>query len=164
MGVNMNKPDIVDIIGEVVDLKKIGYSFKGLCPFHEEKTPSFIVNEDRQTYHCFGCGERGDVINFVMKLYELSFPDALKHLKITDGNVQIDPVVHKKRTERAIRRAEKRSLKDEAFNAELEIIDRIELNEDCIEIMRKHGFWTTYGMFLHKRSELANEYCNHTRS
>ena len=52
--------NIVDVIGREVSLKKAGSSFKGLCPFHSEKTPSFNVNEERQFYHCFGCGEKGD--------------------------------------------------------------------------------------------------------
>jgi len=71
---------IVDIIGECVSLKRAGANMKGLCPFHAEKTPSFMVNPARQSFHCFGCGEGGDVLSFVMKYYNLTFPEALKHL------------------------------------------------------------------------------------
>ncbi len=71
---------IVDIIGECVALKRAGVNLKGLCPFHAEKTPSFIVSPERQTFHCFGCGEGGDVFNFIMLYYRLSFPEALKQL------------------------------------------------------------------------------------
>ncbi len=74
------RADIVDVISTQVQLKKAGRTFKGLCPFHDEKTPSFIVNPDRQTYHCFGCGEGGNVISFVMKTENLDFPDAVKVL------------------------------------------------------------------------------------
>lgn len=74
------RADIVDIISAQVQLKQVGRSHKGLCPFHDEKTPSFIVNPDRQTYHCFGCGEGGNVISFVMKTENLDFPDAVKVL------------------------------------------------------------------------------------
>jgi len=72
--------DIVEIVGEHVNLRKAGINMKGLCPFHPEKTPSFIVNPDRNTYHCFGCGEGGDVINFMMNFHRLSFVEAMKEL------------------------------------------------------------------------------------
>ena len=69
---------IVDIIGECVSLKRAGANMKGLCPFHAEKTPSFMVNPARQSFHCFGCGEGGDVLTFMMKYYNLTFPETLK--------------------------------------------------------------------------------------
>jgi len=72
--------DIVQIISECVDLKKTGASYIGLCPFHAEKTPSFSVNPKGQFFHCFGCGESGDVFSFVMKYHRLDFPQALKEL------------------------------------------------------------------------------------
>ncbi len=71
---------IVDIIGECVSLKRAGANMKGLCPFHAEKTPSFMVNPARQSFHCFGCGEGGDVFSFMMKYYNLTFPETLKQL------------------------------------------------------------------------------------
>jgi DNA primase len=72
--------DIVRIIGEAVQLKKSGRNYLGLCPFHQEKTPSFTVSEPKQLYHCFGCGEGGTVITFVMKHHRLTFPEALERL------------------------------------------------------------------------------------
>ena len=72
--------DIVQIIAKYVELKRMGKNYKGLCPFHNEKTPSFMVSEDKQLYHCFGCGEGGDVINFIMKVENLDFADAVSHL------------------------------------------------------------------------------------
>lgn len=72
--------DIVQIIGECVALKRSGVRYLGLCPFHGEKTPSFSVHGGQQFYHCFGCGESGDVFNFMMKYYHLDFPGALKEL------------------------------------------------------------------------------------
>jgi DNA primase len=72
--------DIVQVIGECVELKKAGTRFTGLCPFHAEKTASFSVNPQGQFFHCFGCGESGDVFSFMMKYHNLTFPDALKDL------------------------------------------------------------------------------------
>ncbi len=72
--------DIIQVISDVVELKKAGTRFTGLCPFHAEKTPSFSVNPQGQFFHCFGCGESGDVFSFVMKYNRLSFPEALKEL------------------------------------------------------------------------------------
>ncbi len=72
--------DIVQIVGECLNLKKAGPRFLGLCPFHAEKTPSFTVSPQRQSFHCFGCGESGDVFAFVMKYHHLDFPEALNFL------------------------------------------------------------------------------------
>ncbi len=69
--------NIVDIVGEYVKLTKAGSSFKACCPFHQEKTPSFNVNEEKQFYHCFGCGAGGDVFSFVMEIENLDFREAL---------------------------------------------------------------------------------------
>lgn len=70
--------DIVRIIGEYVRLKKAGQNFSGLCPFHQEKTPSFSVHATRQFYHCFGCGKSGDVFKFVMEMDKCTFPEAVR--------------------------------------------------------------------------------------
>ncbi len=74
------RADIVQIIGETVDLKKSGARFLGLCPFHGESTPSFSVHAGQQFFHCFGCGESGDVFSYMMKYHNLDFPTALKEL------------------------------------------------------------------------------------
>lgn len=81
--------DIVDVISENVKLKKSGRNFSGLCPFHNEKSPSFSVSQDKQIYKCFGCGEAGNVISFVMKYKNLSFVDAVKVLA-SRVNISID--------------------------------------------------------------------------
>ncbi len=73
-----NTTDIVDIISDVVSLKKAGKNYIGLCPFHTEKTPSFNVSPDKQIFHCFGCGIGGDVFSFLMKHDGLSFPEAVR--------------------------------------------------------------------------------------
>lgn len=72
--------DIVQLVGQYVNLKRAGRSFKGLCPFHTEKTPSFMVNPERQMYHCFGCHKGGDAFSFLMEHDGVSFPEALRTL------------------------------------------------------------------------------------
>lgn len=72
--------DIVDIVGSRVQLRRAGRNFKGLCPFHQEKTPSFVVFPESQGYHCFGCGKNGDVFSFTMDTENLTFRDALEQL------------------------------------------------------------------------------------
>jgi len=70
--------DIVRVIGEYLQLKKAGQNFRGLCPFHSEKTPSFNVHPTKQIYHCFGCGQGGDVFKFVMEMEKCAFPEAIR--------------------------------------------------------------------------------------
>ena len=75
-----DRTDIVTVISDHVVLKKIGKNFKGLCPFHSEKTPSFSVSPDKRIYHCFGCGVGGNVFKFLMEIQSISFPEVLKVL------------------------------------------------------------------------------------
>src|SRR5699024_8299783 len=80
-----NANDIVDIIGEYVQLKKQGKNFFGLCPFHDEKTPSFSVAQDKQIFHCFGCKKGGNVITFLMEIENFSFQQTLHFLSERSG-------------------------------------------------------------------------------
>src|SRR5699024_2651352 len=83
------KTNIVDIVGQYVQLKKSGKNYTGLCPFHNEKTPSFSVAEDKQFYYCFGCGEGGNVFTFIQEIEGISFTEAV--LKVADmENIPID--------------------------------------------------------------------------
>ncbi len=75
-----NSIDIVDVIGSYIELRKAGANYKANCPFHGEKTPSFVVSPSKQIYHCFGCGVGGDSIKFVMELEKLSYPEAIEKL------------------------------------------------------------------------------------
>ncbi len=81
------KPDILEKIQREthIELKQRGRDFWGLCPFHEEKTPSFKVDPERQTFHCFGCSSHGDVITFIQKYKGLSFREALSYLGISNS-------------------------------------------------------------------------------
>lgn len=91
--------DIVDIISEYVPLKKKGANYFGLCPFHAEKTPSFSVNQQKQIYHCFGCGEGGNVFTFLMNHDKLGFTEALKLLARKSGIKLPKPQTDKKFSE-----------------------------------------------------------------
>ena len=95
--------NIVDVIGQVVPLKRAGSNFKGRCPFHNEKTPSFVVSETKQIFTCFGCGATGDVFAFVQKYYQLDFMQAVEKLAKEYG-IEMDRSFRKDET------------KDEAYN------------------------------------------------
>ena len=75
-----SRADVVQVVGEFVNLKRAGTRFKGLCPFHNEKTPSFTVNQEQGFFHCFGCGEHGDAIGFLQKHNGLTFVEAVEQL------------------------------------------------------------------------------------
>ena len=94
------KADIVDLISEYVTLKKAGRNFVGLCPFHKEKTPSFSVNRDKQIFYCFGCGEGGNVVSFLMKVNHQSFPEAVRYLARKTGTVIPQGVMSREEKER----------------------------------------------------------------
>ena len=84
-----NNVNIVDIVGQYVQLSKSGRNLFGLCPFHEEKTPSFSVSEEKQIFHCFSCHRGGNVFKFIMEIENVSFPEAV--LKVAElGNIEID--------------------------------------------------------------------------
>jgi DNA primase len=89
----MDKPSIAQVIGQRVDLRKAGKEYLGRCPFHADKTPSLHVNADKGLFHCFGCGESGDVFNFIMKLDGLTFPEAKRVLGIESDSRRSRPRV-----------------------------------------------------------------------
>ncbi|MCA1773330.1 MAG: DNA primase [Halomonas sp.] len=76
----LGRVDVVEVVGERVQLKKAGRNYSGLCPFHQEKTPSFTVSADKQFYHCFGCGVHGNALRFLMEYDKLPFPEAVEQL------------------------------------------------------------------------------------
>jgi DNA primase len=86
-----NRVDIVELASEYLTLKKAGRNFVGLCPFHQEKTPSFTVNREKQIFYCFGCGQGGNAITFLMKISGKSFPEAIKDLAQKTGVVLPPP-------------------------------------------------------------------------
>jgi DNA primase catalytic core len=80
----VNKPSIVSVIGSRLELRKAGKEYLGRCPFHEDKTPSFSVSEEKGIFHCFGCGAKGDVIDFTMQLEGIGFREAKARLGVAD--------------------------------------------------------------------------------
>lgn len=85
-----DQTDILRVIGERVPLKRAGRNYKGLCPFHSEKTPSFVVSPEKQTYHCFGCGKSGDAVSFIMDIENLDFLTAIESLAERYG-IDLEP-------------------------------------------------------------------------
>ncbi|MDY6065035.1 MAG: DNA primase [Finegoldia sp.] len=95
--------DIVSVISDYVDLKKRGQNYIGLCPFHNEKTPSFTVSQNKKIFHCFGCGVGGDVISFIMKIEGMSYIEAIKYLAdkqgifLETGEIDKEKYAHRKK-------------------------------------------------------------------
>jgi DNA primase len=113
--------DIVELASEYLTLKKAGRNFIGLCPFHQEKTPSFTVNRDKQIFYCFGCGEGGNVITFLMKIADKTFPEAIKDLAEKTG-VVLPPMLSGKEVR------QKDSLKEGIINLNLKAAQHFSRN------------------------------------
>ena len=130
-----SKLSVVDVIGESVTLKKAGTTYKGLCPFHGEKTPSFVVTPARESWHCFGCGKGGDIFSFVMDRDGLTFPEALRTLAAKAG-VEID-----ERTKREdARRARLRGVLDTAIAFYHAVLTASKPGEPALAYLRGRGF------------------------
>jgi DNA primase len=130
-----SKLSVVDVVGESVTLKKAGTTYKGLCPFHGEKTPSFVVTPTRETWHCFGCGRGGDIFSFVMERDSLTFPEALRVLAGKAG-VEID-----ERTKREdARRARLRSVLDMAIAFYHAVLTNSKAGESALAYLKGRGF------------------------
>ena len=130
-----NKLSVVDVVGETVQLKKAGTTFKGLCPFHGEKTPSFTVTPGRDSWKCFGCGEGGDVFSFVMKRDGLSFPEALKVLA-TKAGVELD----ERTTREDARRARLRDVLESAIAFYHAVLTGSKTGQVALDYLRGRGF------------------------
>ncbi len=132
------KLDIVEFIGESVALRKAGTTFKGLCPFHGEKTPSFVVTPGRESWHCFGCGRGGDIFNFVMERDGADFPTALRQLAGRAG-VEL--------SERTTREDAQRKRLREALEAAIAFYHQVltghAAGQPALDYLRKRGFTDT---------------------
>ncbi len=130
-----SKLSVVDVVGESVSLKKAGTTYKGLCPFHGEKTPSFVVTPARESWHCFGCGLGGDIFSFVMQRDGLTFPEALRTLASKAG-VEID-----ERTKREdARRARLRQVLDTTIAFYHAVLTASKAGEPALTYLKGRGF------------------------
>ena len=127
--------NIVDIVGESVQLKKAGTTYKGLCPFHGEKTPSFTVTPARDSWKCFGCGLGGDIFSFVMQRDSVPFPEALRTLANRAG-VEID-----ERTKREdAHRARLRDILETSIAFYHQVLTATKLGAPALHYLRGRGF------------------------
>jgi DNA primase len=130
-----SKLSIVDVVGESVQLRKAGTTLKGLCPFHGEKTPSFVVTPARESWHCFGCGEGGDIFSFVMRREGLTFPEALKRLAAKAG-IQID----ERTTRDDARKARLREVLEQAIAFYHVVLTQSKAGAPALEYLHGRGF------------------------
>ncbi len=130
-----SKLAVVDVVGESVPLKKAGTTFKGLCPFHGEKTPSFVVTPARESWHCFGCGLGGDIFSFVMQRDSVTFPEALKRLAERAG-VELDA----RTTREDARKAHLREVLETAITFYHTLLTQHRTGAPALEYLRGRGF------------------------
>ncbi|HSW05666.1 DNA primase [Aquabacterium sp.] len=132
--------DIVEVVGRQVDLKKAGINHKGLCPFHGEKTPSFIVSPSRQTYHCFGCGAHGDAIRFITEQTGIGFMDAVRDLAQQAGlQVPEDSASPEDRARAAQEREQRAGLSDLLAKAGEHYRQALKASPRAIDYLKRRG-------------------------
>ncbi len=132
--------DIVELVGRAVTLKKAGINYKGLCPFHGEKSPSFIVSPTRQTYHCFGCGVHGDAIRFLCEHHGMGFVDAVTDLAQQVGMpVPEDDATPEERAEAARKKAQSVTLTDILAKAAEHYKQQLKASPRAIEYLKGRG-------------------------
>ena len=147
----MDAVNIVDVVGEFVNLRKSGVNYKGLCPFHDDKTPSFMVSPARQICKCFSCGEGGNAVNFLMKHEQITYPEALRWLA-KKYNIEIQ--------ERELSDDEKREQSEYFHNILKNDVDGMAIGK---QYFRSRGIRDDIierfqlGFALNKRDALANE-------
>ena len=134
------RTDIVEVVGRHVELKKAGINHKGLCPFHGEKSPSFIVSPSRQTYHCFGCGAHGDAIRFLTEHSGLGFMDAVRELAQAVGMTVPDDRSTPADRERAeAERAQRASLSDVLAKAGAHYRAALKTSPRAVDYLKRRG-------------------------
>ncbi len=147
----LTRVDIVDIVGRHVDLKKAGVNHKGLCPFHGEKSPSFIVSATRQTYHCFGCGVHGNAVGFLMEHLGVGFPDAVRDLAQQAGmTVPEDDSSPEERALAATKKARQATLSETLSKASDHYRKQLKITPRAIDYLKARGLSgeiaATFGM------------------
>ena len=132
--------DVVEVVGRHVELKKAGINYKGLCPFHGEKSPSFIVSPSRQTYHCFGCGAHGDAIRFLTEHHGLSFVEAVHDLAQSTGmTVPEDDSTQAERAQAAQQREKQSSLTDVLAKAAEHYRHQLKASPRAVAYLKRRG-------------------------
>lgn len=134
----LERVNILDLVGEYVQLKRAGRSHKGLCPFHNEKTPSFNVSEDKQFYHCFGCGAGGDAIKFIQQIENLDFIDALEYLA-DKYQVDLEPYRMKVGKKQQASMETRSSLQGVSREAGIFFIKQLKKNSDAMTYLKNRG-------------------------
>lgn len=124
-----NRLDIVDVVGKYVQLKQAGKNYSGRCPFHVEKTPSFIVSPELQRYKCFGCGESGDIFNFIQKIENIDFPETLEKLAKEAGITLVKKSGN----------SEFERLQDINKKAAIYFFKQLKVNQNVLEYVHKRG-------------------------
>ena len=136
----LTRVDIVDIVGRHVDLKKAGINHKGLCPFHGEKSPSFIVSATRQTYHCFGCGVHGNAVGFLMEHLGVGFPDAVRDLAQQAGmTVPEDDSSPEERALAATKKARQATLSETLSKANDHYRKQLKITPRAVDYLKARG-------------------------
>jgi DNA primase len=136
----LTRVDVIDVVGRHVELKKAGINHKGLCPFHGEKTPSFIVSPTRQTYHCFGCGVHGDALRFLTEFVGLGFVEAVQDLAQQVGmTVPDDERSAEDRQAQAQRRQEAITLTDLLGKAAAHYRQQLKQSPEAVAYLKRRG-------------------------
>ena len=128
--------DIVALLGEYISVKKGGRNFKARCPFHEEKTPSFMISPERQRWHCFGCGKGGDCFTFLMEYEHIEFPEALRILAKRAGIVLKQSSFESKNSEKKERLAEINSFAGQYYHY---ILTKLPAGKKALEYVTNRG-------------------------
>jgi len=136
----VSRVDIVEVVGRHVELKKAGINHKGLCPFHGEKSPSFIVSPSRQTYHCFGCGAHGDAIRFLTEHHGMGFMDAVRDLAQQVGMVVPESTSSPEdRAKAEAERSQRATLSDVLAKAGAHYKQALKASPRAIDYLKKRG-------------------------
>jgi len=136
----LSRVDVVEVVGRHVELKKAGINHKGLCPFHGEKSPSFIVSPSRQTYHCFGCGAHGDAIRFLTEQGGLGFMDAVRELAQQTGlKIPEERSTPEEQALAAQQRAQRATLSEVLAKAETHYRQALKASPRAVDYLKKRG-------------------------
>ena len=152
--------DIVEVVQrEGVELKFTGKRYFGCCPIHDEKTPSFMVDPCRQRFHCFGCGESGDIIAFIQKKHHVSYPGALKILGLSSGKITPDEMRHiaKQKAVAQKRRAKEQRFKTWQIHYCSQIVKEMDIIEQAAKALTPDNF-SIYAGILDDSARLEHEW------